>query len=220
MRIIDQFITQHVSGKTFADIGPLWETVNEKISVAHHAGATSLTAIDQFPEDDPHWTRFRNRLHELNVPNYATKSMNFMDYNGPTFDVINCGGVIYHAAEPIAFLKKLRQWANHRVILTSTITPSVISNEEGDFILPEGSVVFVPALSYKNKKIVSKYWNRFLGGRTDGGLINNDTIWDVNNWHCWWWLFTPTVLDAMCISCGFKIQRTHAENDLYTMDLY
>lgn len=218
MRIIDQLISQHVNGKTFADIGPLWETVNEKISVAHHAGATKLMAIDQFPENDPHWDRFHARMKEQRVFNYAAKSINLLDYKGEGFDVINCGGVLYHAADPIHLLKKLKELTKYRLILTSTITPNKISNEDGEFILPEGAMVFVPALSLQNKKITSRYWNVFLGGRTDGGLTN-DTVWDVENYNHWWWLFTPCVLDAMCISCGFKINRTHAEHDLYTMDL-
>lgn len=217
MWIASKMVSECVQGKSFADIGPLWETVNEKISVAHQSGATSLTAIDQFPADNPFWGRFHERMKNMGI-NCKSIYSNVLDYNGEAFDVVNCGGVLYHAADPITLLKKLKSITKQRLILTSTITPKRINNEEGEFVLPDGALVFVPALSMQNKKILARHWNIFLGGRPDGGLTN-ETRWDINNYNHWWWLFTPSVLDGMCISCGFRILRTHAENDLYVMDL-
>ena len=34
----DTYISQVVAGKSFADVGGLWGTVNEKVSVAHTHG--------------------------------------------------------------------------------------------------------------------------------------------------------------------------------------
>ncbi len=217
-KFIEKEISRWVSGKSFLDIGPLWETVNEKVSVAYHAGAKTLTAIDQFPVDDPLWAAFHKRMNDCGVGGYTSFSCNVLDYDDKSFDVVNCGGVIYHAADPINLLKKIRTMTNERLILTSTVTPDVISNEFGDFSLPDGSVVFVPALSAKNKQILSKHWSMFLRGRTDGGLIH-DCTWDVENYHHWWWLFTPAVLQAMCVSCGFVVETVFVKDDLCTLSM-
>ena len=45
----DTYIRQVVAGKSFADVGGLWGTVNEKVSVAHAYGARALTMIDVSP---------------------------------------------------------------------------------------------------------------------------------------------------------------------------
>jgi len=37
----DLYIAQVIAGKTFVDVGGLWGTVNEKVSVAYQAGALS-----------------------------------------------------------------------------------------------------------------------------------------------------------------------------------
>ena len=42
----DTYISQVAAGKSFADVGGLWGTVNEKVSVAHTHGARALTMID------------------------------------------------------------------------------------------------------------------------------------------------------------------------------
>ncbi|WP_407525533.1 hypothetical protein [Methylobacterium oryzisoli] len=39
-------IAKIVQGKSFAEVGGLWGLVNEKVSVAHDAGATDLCMID------------------------------------------------------------------------------------------------------------------------------------------------------------------------------
>ena len=39
----DTYISQVVAGKSFADVGGLWGTVNEKVSVAHAHGARGLS---------------------------------------------------------------------------------------------------------------------------------------------------------------------------------
>jgi len=42
----NEWIKQYVQGKTFVDVGRLWGTVNEKVSVAAKAGARETSMID------------------------------------------------------------------------------------------------------------------------------------------------------------------------------
>jgi len=217
-KIVEDLIASCVSNKSFVDVGPLWETTNEKISIAHNSGASSITAIDKFPFSESLWIDFKNHLQSKNIHKCEFLSMNILEYQNKPFDIVHCGGVIYHAPDPITLIKKLRSITKEKLIITSTVTPEIISNEFGQFVLPEGSFVFVPALSSQNKRILSKHWSQFLRGRTDGGLIH-DCIWKVDNYNHWWWLFTPKVLSEMYKSCGFEIESTFIKDDLCTMSL-
>ena len=218
MIITDELISKYVKDKDFLDIGPLWETVNEKLSIASYFGAKSLMAIDQFPDNHPLWAKFHNRLADGGVLDYNVKSCNILDYSERTFDVVHCAGVIYHASDPITFLKKLRLITKERLILTSTVMPQKISNEFGEFILPEAGIIFVPCLSSNSKKIINTYWDRFLKGRPSGGLAEN-IYWKADNYYYWWWLFTSHVLTGMCSSCGFNVDFGHIENDVFYMSM-
>ena len=171
MRTVEQTITklieQSVRNKSFADIGPLWETVNEKISVAHQFGACSLTAIDQFPANDPLWAAFNERMQTKKIQPRCI-SGNVMDYSGPAFDITHCGFVIYHAPDPLLFLKKLRAITKERLILTSLVITGSIVNDAGELSVSKDGLVFVPAISSKNKAIVRRHWSEFLGERPSG----------------------------------------------------
>ena len=60
----DAFIARVVRGKSFADVGGLWGTVNEKVSVAHAAGAASLAMVD-ISEWGDRWNEFETRRRQL-----------------------------------------------------------------------------------------------------------------------------------------------------------
>lgn len=62
MNSTNEMISAVCHGKSFADIGPLWGVQNEKLSVAHDAGATRITAFDGFPSEHPIWSQFRERM--------------------------------------------------------------------------------------------------------------------------------------------------------------
>lgn len=212
---VDRWIAKHVRGKTFADVGFLWGVINEKLSVASRFGATSITGIDQFSSSSPIWDEFKDRMSQRKV-SYNAVTANFLDHNGPIYDVIHCSGVIYHCPDPIGLLRKLKTYAKERVILTSMITPSRIANKSGELIIPEAAAIFVPALADKEKEIVTTEWKRILGNKPGGGLTNFSNF-DVSNYYDWWWLFTPTCLNAMCKACGFEIEATELLGNFYVL---
>ena len=56
------------AGKTFAEVGGLWGTTNERASVAHRAGARDLTMVDLSPADSKWWPLFEARRIQFGVP--------------------------------------------------------------------------------------------------------------------------------------------------------
>ena len=109
----DTYIGQVVAGKSFADIGGLWGTVNEKVSVAHAHGARGLAMIDVSPTDSELWALFDERRRTLRLPAVECVSADILTLVEadpcPQFDVVHCSGVLYHMPEPMQFLRALRK---------------------------------------------------------------------------------------------------------------
>ena len=147
----DQYIHRVASGRTFAEVGGLWGTLNERVSVAHAAGARHLTMIDLSPADSHWWPKFRERCKTLAVPaaeEVSAEILRLAEQPGPpAFDVVHCSGVLYHMPDPMRFLSALRRLTREYLVLTSSITADLIANESGILRVPSGGALFIPALT-------------------------------------------------------------------------
>ena len=196
---IDSMIQSLSKDKTFVDIGPCWGIINEKLSVAHKAGAKTVTAIDIFPEYHQQWQKLNQRLKDLKVDCIKKPSLNFFDYDGEPFDIVYCSGVAYHCADPFVFFKQLNNMTKEHLLLKSTVTPLKV----GKFNIPDGASIFMPSLSEADRKIFAEDWKGFLKGKAAAGLTKPMT-WDLEKTY-WWWLFTPGSLEQFCRLSGFSI---------------
>jgi hypothetical protein len=199
MEIINNLIQKIVPNRSFADIGPCFTVVHEKLSIAAAAGASSLTAIDIMPKDHPSWDGLRDRLET----ECTMHSMDLLDYVGDPFDVVYCSGVAYHQPDPFAFFSKLFEITDHHLILKSLITPLQI----GEFNLPNGACVFMPSLNKKDRQVFSEDWKEWLLGWEAAGLTY-PIEWDMNCRN-WWWLFTVESLTSFCTLAGFSVVKIH-----------
>jgi hypothetical protein len=203
----DAYIARVVSRRTFGEVGGLWGTVNEKVSVAHAHGATSLTMIDVTPEGRELWIKFRARMGELGVARVREISRDICEIKDhdvlEPFDVVHCSGVLYHHPNPLAIIAALRRITRRHLVLTSAVTQTVIENECGRYEIPSSGVLFVPALSDTERAIMKAYWHKY--GVSALGLTER-CDYDVDEFAPWWWLPTPTAMTAMCLAAGFKLQ--------------
>ncbi len=206
--IRDRYIARVVKGKTFAEVGGLWGTVNEKVSVASKYGADSLTMIDVTPISDHFWQNFRGRMTSLNIANYHCISQDITQIKlaeiGEPYDVVHCAGVVYHHPHPLQILLGLHQITGEHLILTSAITQEVIENEWGRYEIPASGVIFIPALDEAERAILTAYWQPYLYGSPIIGLTEK-AVFDINDFGPWWWLPTAYALEAMCKVAGFKV---------------
>ncbi len=69
----DKYIRRVVAGKTFIDIGGLSNVINERVSTASAAGATSVTMMDVEGPQCPWWNELRQRLKERGVTECDTE---------------------------------------------------------------------------------------------------------------------------------------------------
>ncbi|MEG4840049.1 tetratricopeptide repeat protein [Microcoleus sp. B9-D4] len=206
--IRDRYIARVVKGKTFAEVGGLWGTVSEKVSVASKYGAVSLTMIDAMPASIHWWQDFHDRMTSLNIANYNCINRDITQIQladiGDPYDVVHCAGVLYHHPHPLQILTSLRQITGEYLILTSAITQEVIENERGRYEIPASGVIFIPALGEPERAILTTYWQQHTDGAPILGVIQK-VVFDINDFGPWWWLPTASALEAMCEVAGFKV---------------
>lgn len=193
-------------GRTFADVGGLWGTVNEKVSVAYKYGAISLSMLDVTVKGGDLWKKFRARMEELGITNYECTTADVCDPQitelVKPFDVVHCSGVLYHHPNPMLVLAALRNITSEHLVLTSSVTQEIVENENGRYAIPPSGVVFVPALSEAEREILKCYWGGM--GVVAHGLTEK-VPYRLDDFGAWWWLPTAPALVTMCETAGFKI---------------
>jgi hypothetical protein len=205
----DVYIGKVVRGKSFAEVGGLWGTVNEKVSVAHSHGANDLAMIDVSPPESDLWRLFEERRQTLRLPDVRCISSDLVTLaegpSCPRFDVVHCSGILYHIPDPLRFLRGLRAVTREFLVLTSVVTAGRIANEQGSLTIPQSAALFVPALQGKERAIVQAYWRKVVG---DGaiGLTQEAKVWHLDDFAPWWWLPTVEALKALCMAAGFDFQ--------------
>jgi hypothetical protein len=184
--------------------------VNERASIAHRHGANSLAMIDVSPAGTELWSLFEERRRALKLPDVRCISGDILTLDeampGLQFDVVHCSGVLYHMPNPMLFLAALQKLAGRYLILTSSVTSTKIRNKKGVLDIPDGAVLFIPALSTTERAILKFHWEKVA---TAIGLTT-EVEWRPFNFDPWWWLPTVESLKAMCTVAGF-----HCEDGAY-----
>jgi 2-polyprenyl-3-methyl-5-hydroxy-6-metoxy-1,4-benzoquinol methylase len=166
----DQWIKDLVPGKSFVDVGGLWGTVNEKVTVAAKAGAARTAILDIIPLGQPLWQAFHERCTSLGVSGYQSISASIdepgLERKVGQFDVVHCSGVIYHCPNPLYILTQLARISREYLILTTTVIPSIVSNSKGTITVPPGGAIFIPYLPHDQIEILKEHWE--AEGVSDG----------------------------------------------------
>jgi len=213
----DEYLSQIVKGKSFADVGGLWGTVSEKVSVAHRYGASALTMIDVAPPADEEWRLFEERRRDLRLPPVNCLSgdvVSLVESNTcPQFDVVHCSGVLYHIPDPVRLVAALRKITREYLILCSVVTATKVESDEGTLELPNAAALFIPALQDREHTILSSYWRRFVGDQALG-ITGPQSSWQLDDFSPWWWLPTVESLKSICTVGGFRFHKgAHFWND-------
>ncbi len=200
----DDFIARVVQGKSFCDVGGLWGTVSEKVSVAHAAGARRLTMIDITPPDEELWQAFRARLDAMGIHDVECISADITASVPQRFDIVHCSGVIYHVPNPLGLLTALREMTSEHLILSSAIAPAKIRNASGAISFKPGQTVFVPYLDRATFAVLQRHFND-QSITTAVGISSPAETWRVDDYAPWWWLLTPSLIRQMLLVAQFEI---------------
>jgi hypothetical protein len=203
----DRFIRDVVRGKSFCDVGGLWGTVRERVSVADKAGASDLAMLDVTPRQDPLWKAFDDRMKALGVSDAIVRlAHDLHQYEGPGFDVVHCSGVLYHCTKPFDTVQALRRLTREYLILSSSVVPRVIENAAGRWELPSDHTwVCLPEMTEQEANVIAAHWRPFVSDTAIGLTRDWPKPMDPNDWAPWYWLPTVPALIATAEGAGFRL---------------
>ena len=214
MALVDKTAWIHsvVDGRSFADIGGLWGTVNEQVSVAHAGGASHCAMIDIQPAGDALWQAFDARMAELGVRDYASieadATLEGFEGRVGAYDVVHCSGVIYHLPDPFTLLLRLRGVTSEHLVLTSMHVPEIVENDAGRLDLSGGGAYLLHALEGAPRAVLTRHFEQ-LGLNIAGLTVPLQEPLVLPNGRAatspWWWLMTPSLLRRMLQVAGFEV---------------
>lgn len=167
----EEWIAEIVAGKSFADIGGIGENAsNERVTFAHAAGARSCVMADLFPTTHHEWDTFRRKCASLGMP--AFKELGGVDITSPESlkrvgktDIVYSTGILYHLPSPPDALWSLRSIVGEYLITNTINFPNKVANEFGTVELPDCGVLFLPAMTDAERKVIRKYYRDKFGSQ-------------------------------------------------------
>jgi hypothetical protein len=211
--IREQWVSTAAAGRSFAEVGGLWGTTNEQITVAARAGATATTMIDVAPAEDGTedlWTLFRERAASLGVTDTTCVQGSIDDpqtvQRVGSFDVVSCSGVLYHCPDPLHTLRNLRAITRETLILGTASMPETVSSSVGTVSVEAGSALLVPAMTESQRAVLGE-WLREVGAVQALGVnYPMQTDWALEDYGAWWWFFTRDYVAALLRIAGFTVE--------------
>ncbi|MCL2217060.1 MAG: class I SAM-dependent methyltransferase [Defluviitaleaceae bacterium] len=209
---VNDWIQQIVPGKSFADLGGLWNTVKERVSVAALNGAVQYTMMDISPMDNKWWQAYRKRLSEFEVIGAKEIELNCMDLDAvkkvEPVDVLHCNGIIYHIPNYFEFIRNIIKLSKEYIILGSQVVPNKIENEFGSIEFQCPGLLPNVGLNPSQKQILKQHYAKISPKivRTDEhprpNLADDDFLSDFGPWF---WFFTPEYLYNLLIDFGLQV---------------
>ena len=203
----DEFIERVVAGRSFCDVGGLWGTVKEKVSVASAAGASSVAMFDITPQGAKLWNRFDERMAELGIDDVSRISGNVDDPALPSlagpFDVVHCSGVVYHCPNPLHTIAQLGRIATEHLVFTSIVIPERIEVPAGAFEAPPGHAVFIPGLGDRDREILKQHFEQL--GIKPVGISTHVETWSTEDYAPWWWLTSAATMRMQIVAAGWRV---------------
>ncbi len=198
------FLAKVCKGRTFADVGGIWGTVNEKASIAYQHGASEITMIDIFPSEHELWKKFHERMESMNIKEYKCVIGDIIDLSLQSYEVIHSSGVLYHIPDPLKYVYKLSSITKEYLVLGSQIIIESIENQYSSLKVPKSGALFVPALNDADKDLLTEHWRQI---NPNFEAFNR---WKLKDYHLksygpWWWLPTVNTLKMMCRINNFEI---------------
>lgn len=135
--IINSWIQSNVIGKSFADVGGIgMKAINEKVTLAYKAGASSVSMIDIRPIDYYEWEDFKQKCEQETIEDYSClddTDINDQDLHNKVgeYDIIHCAGIVYHLPNPVLGIQNLSKIVKEFLIINTVILPLKIENSKG-----------------------------------------------------------------------------------------
>src|SRR4030081_2556184 len=133
----EDLVRRHAPGRSFLDVGCMWNVHGGIAFLAEEAGASGVTGIDVMaatPEFEAEHARRGSRVRFVRGEGHAPASA----AEPGRHDVVWCYGVLSHVPDPVLTLRRLRELTGETLLLSTETLPEVPG-------LP-GACVLYPAL--------------------------------------------------------------------------
>lgn len=176
----EAFVAQHVEGKSFADVGCMWEIHGGIAFAAEAAGASEVSGMDVMGQTPEFLAEHKRRASKVRFVQGDLHDELALARLG-VHDVVWCSGVLYHAPHPLLTLERLRSVTGRTLLLATETLPEkwwqrnmcVFAPEPGTH--PTHTEPFDPARGYVN----------------------------------WYWGMAPSAVKAMVQASGFTVEELH-----------
>jgi hypothetical protein len=189
-----QWIREHAAGRSFADIGGLFDLAGDVALYAEESGALPVTLADwghQVFTDFPRKAKERGstiRFVQGDIEDPIT-----IREIGP-HDIVWSIGVIYHSPNPVRQLLNLREITREYLYLGTHTIPEIPG-------FPQ-ACLYYPYIDRPTADALSSWQPR------RDGLIGLGTEFDdrpMMGYANFWWGITPSALEAMLRSARFEV---------------
>lgn len=185
-----KLIPRLAPGRSFVDVGCMWEAHGEVAFRAEEAGAEPVTAFDGMNPTDEYLREHERRSSAVRFVQGDIHDPAAAEAIGE-HDVVWCTGLLYHTPNPLLMLGRLASITRETLILATHTIPEVPG--------VEGACVLFPALSDEGRAAHAQAWPPGTMGVTEpfepGPLMT---------YANYWWGISPSALMGMLAVSGFE----------------
>ena len=188
---LPNYVRKYAPGGSFADIGCMWGVNGSYAFLAEEVGATDVKGIDVFgptPEFEEEHRRRGSRVAFILGDILRPETLAAVG----AVDTVLCAGVLYHLPDPFDLLVAIRKVCSRTLILRTSTIPEI----DG---LPQAAVYY-PSLDPAARSL----WNlKSLGLMKQVGI--SDGFQPSEGYGNWFWGLTPSAVEAMLATAGFRV---------------
>jgi hypothetical protein len=197
-----KWIEEHVPGRSFADIGGMYQLMGEMAFLAEAAGASAVTLFDVGDPDliaagHPEWGWFEQKKAERDSKvRYVQGDLEDPESVrrlGP-HDIVYYSGVLYHTPNPFQQLAHLRQVTRELALIATITIPEIPGFDH--------ACVFYPYLDERARAPFSRAYPTADGLLAIGPPFDDRPMYGYGN--CWWGI-TRSALVAMLRAARFEV---------------
>jgi hypothetical protein len=176
----EALVAEHVEGRSFADVGCMWEIHGGIAFAAEDAGASEVSGMDvmgQTPEFQAEHKRRGSKVRFVQGDLHDELALARLGKH----DVVWCSGVLYHAPHPLLTLERLREVTGTTLLLATETLPERLRQRNVCVFAPEPGTHPTHTEPFDPER----------------GYVN------------WYWGITPSALRAMLGATGFRVDQEH-----------
>lgn len=180
-------------GRTFVDVGGMWNMHGEMVFIAEEAGAERVVLFDAMDPTEEFRREHDRRGSEVEFVQGDLHDAATVGALGE-FDVVWCTGVIYHTPNPWEQVQHLRRMCEGELMLGSQVIPEVPGIEQ--------ACVWYPGLGERSRTA----FRRAHGGERAPRRIGLTEPFDPGQGYAnYWWGISPSAMRGMVEAAGFDV---------------